>query len=115
MREERGAVQPHAGIFLSEERKDVLPPATAWTDPEAAVRRDRSQTQKDTSRVTPRTGGSPEESRPPSQRVDGGSQGWGGRASWGQGLSLGRWKVLETDGGGGCTTVSALDAPELCT
>ena len=62
---------------------------------------------------------SPEESRPPSQRVDGGSQGWGVRASWGQRLGLGRWKVLETDGGGGQgelqDNVSALDAPELCT
>ncbi|XP_030190973.1 junctional sarcoplasmic reticulum protein 1 [Lynx canadensis] len=38
-------------------RKNVLPPATAWRDPEATVRSDRSQTQKDTSRVTPLTGG----------------------------------------------------------
>ena len=38
-------------------RKDVLPPATTWTDLEITVCSDRSQTQKDTSRVTPRTGG----------------------------------------------------------
>ena len=38
-------------------RKDVLPPATTRRDPEATVRSDRSQTQKDTSCATPLTGG----------------------------------------------------------
>ena len=38
-------------------RKDVLPPATTWTDPEATVRGDRSRTQTGTSRVTALTGG----------------------------------------------------------
>ena len=85
--------------------KDVLPPATTWTDLEVTVCSDRSQTQKDTSRVTPTHRGSLEESRPQRQRVDGGSQGGGVSASWEQGFSLGRWKVLETGGGGGCTTV----------
>ncbi|XP_029771986.1 zinc finger RNA-binding protein 2 isoform X2 [Suricata suricatta] len=36
--------------------KDVLPPATVGTDPEDTVRGDRSQTQKDTSCVTPLPG-----------------------------------------------------------
>ena len=38
-------------------RKDVPPPAAAWTGPEVAVRGDRSRTQKDASRATPLTGG----------------------------------------------------------
>ena len=38
-------------------REDVLPPATTWTDLEVTVCSDRNQTQKDTSCVTPLTGG----------------------------------------------------------
>ncbi|XP_029772239.1 BTB/POZ domain-containing protein 2 [Suricata suricatta] len=55
--------------------------------------------------------GSPEAPRPQRQRVDGGSQGVGS-VSWGQSLSLGTWKVLETEGRG-CTAVSVLDATEM--
>ena len=47
-------VHPHAGIFLFSLRKEgILPPATMWMDPEDAVCRDRSQTQKDTSCTNP--------------------------------------------------------------
>ena len=85
-------------------REDVLPPATAWTDPEVTVRGGRSQAQKDTSRVTPLL----EASRPQRQRAGGGSQGWGQEAGspcfLGTQSQSGRWKVLETGGGGGCTT-----------
>ena len=45
------------GYHPASGRKDVLPPATTWTDPEDTMHSDRSQTQKDTSRVTPLTGG----------------------------------------------------------
>ena len=76
-------------------RKNVLPPATAWRDPEATGRSDRSQTQTDTSRVTPRTGG-PQRSpvhkdREPMVGARGGAGGGqsvlpGGRVSvWGDG------------------------------
>lgn len=50
-----------------------------------------------------------EESCPQRQRGDGVSQrwgrGWGVSVCWGQRFSLGRWKVLEVDDGGGCTTL----------
>ena len=94
-------------------REDFLPPVTTWTDPEDAVHSDRSRTQKDTSRVTPRTG-DPQWSPVHRDKVDGGSQGWGVRASWGQSLSLGRWKVLEAGGGGGCTTACMGLRPLSC-
>ena len=51
---------------------------------------------------------SPEEPHPQRQKVDGGSGARGGvgvRFSWGQSFRLGRWKVLETDGGDGGTTM----------
>ena len=102
-------------------RKDVLPPATMWTDREDTVHSDRSQTQKDMSLHDPTHRKFLEESCPQRHTVDGGSP-WGGgqqgagrvSASWEQSPGLGRWKVLEPGGGGGCTTVCVCLTPLSC-
>ena len=54
---ETRCVHPHVGILSSLGKEGNLPPATIWMDPDVPVRGARSRTQKDTSRVTPLTGG----------------------------------------------------------
>lgn len=81
------------------ERKDVLIPASTWTNFADILLSGVSQPQKDTSRKIPLPGGPQRSSCPQRQRGEGGSQGWGRgwgvRSSWGQSLSVDRWKVLE--------------------
>lgn len=57
-----------------------------------------------------------EESSSWRQDVDGGVRGQGGgnMVSWGQSVSVGRWKVLEMDGGDSGTTVLVCFMPLGC-
>ena len=83
------------GYHPASGRKDVPPPAAAWTDPEDAVRSDRSRTQKDSSRVTPRTGG-------PQRSPVHGDREWtvGARGGAGGGESVFHGECVSVWGGG---------------
>ena len=90
-------------------RKNVLPPATAWRDPEDTVCSDSSRTEKDTSRVTPRTGG-PQRSpvhrdREQTLGARGGAGGGESVLPGGSGSVWGDGKFWRRMVGGGCTTV----------
>ena len=114
MKDKPSALCPHPGYDPASGRKGPqhLPPR-GWTDPEDTGLREGTQTQKDASRRTPLPGG-PQRRPVHREEVVGARGGAGVSASWGQGLRVGRWKVLETVVGVVHSGVECAPCPELC-